>query len=231
MKLILGIDDAGRGPVIGPMILAGCLINEDLEKEFKKLKVRDSKIVPAEKREELAGIIRRRAINYEISAVSPQEIDEKLGKKFNLNKIEAVYIADIINKMNKGKGHIFVIVDCPSNNIMSWRNYLLTHIANKENLSVLCAHKADRDYVAVSAASILAKSAREKEVRKVKQILKKEFNINEDFGSGYPADPMTDAFLKKYFNILKGKGIFRESWATWKNQNAKTEQKNIFEFK
>ncbi|MBI2449486.1 ribonuclease HII [Candidatus Pacearchaeota archaeon] len=231
MKLMLGIDDAGRGPVIGPMVMAGCLINERIEDEFKKLRVRDSKLVPPKRREELASIIRKKALNYEIFTIPPDEIDDKLTKKrVNLNKIEALYAAEIVNRLNKSIEHMHVIVDCPSNNITSWRNYLLTHIKNKENLSLICAHKADRDYVAVSAASILAKSTREKEVRRLKVVLKKEFNIHDDFGSGYPSDPLTEAFLKKYFNVLKGEGIFRESWATWKNHHAKTEQRRLLDF-
>lgn len=231
MRSTLGIDDSGRGPVIGPMIMAGCLVNEDIEDEFKKLRVRDSKLVPPKKREVLAQIIRKKALNYEIFTISPSEIDEKLKKRINLNKIEAQYAAEIINKLNKSIEHMHVVVDCPSSNIASWRNYLLNHIKNKENISLLCAHKADRDYIAVSAASILAKSTREKEVKKLKLVLKKEFNIHDDFGSGYPSDPMTTSFLKKYFNVLNGKGIFRESWATWKNHNISTQQKKIFDFK
>jgi len=54
MKLLLGIDDAGRGPVIGPMILAGCMIDEATEKEFRSLGVRDSKQITPLRREFLA---------------------------------------------------------------------------------------------------------------------------------------------------------------------------------
>ena len=49
-ELIIGIDDAGRGPLIGPMALAGCLITKDMEKEFKELGIKDSKLLPAKKK-------------------------------------------------------------------------------------------------------------------------------------------------------------------------------------
>ena len=66
-QLILGIDDAGRGPLIGPMTLAGCLITEELEKEFKELGVKDSKMLTAKRREFLAGKIREKALAFHIT--------------------------------------------------------------------------------------------------------------------------------------------------------------------
>ena len=76
-KLHLGIDDSGRGPVIGPMILAGCLLDEKDEAELKKLGVKDSKQVPANKRKILADEIRKKAISWEIVVIYPQEIDAR----------------------------------------------------------------------------------------------------------------------------------------------------------
>ena len=101
-EFILGIDEAGRGPVIGPMIIAGCLINETTEKEFKKLGVKDSKELTPKRREFLAAIIREKAETFEIMIAHPTEIDEKLTSGTNLNHLEALKIAEIINKINKG---------------------------------------------------------------------------------------------------------------------------------
>ena len=97
--LKLGIDDAGRGPVIGPMILAGCLINEDVEKELKKLGVKDSKQLTPKRREFLAEIIKEKAETFEIIIIHPEEIDGKNSEGVKLNEVEAFACARIINKI------------------------------------------------------------------------------------------------------------------------------------
>jgi len=223
--LILGIDDAGRGPLIGPMVLAGCLINQDIEKEFKEAGVKDSKMLIPRKREFLAKIIREKVIAYHVTLTHPYEIDGRAKMGLNLNKIEAIKSAEIINELTKNiKEQIRVMIDCPSPNRESWRKYVLQHIHKNKNLTVACEHKADRDYVAVSAASILAKSARESEVAKIKK------KIGKDFGSGYTHDPKTIEFMKKYSKEHKKDGIFRETWATFQNHKAKKEQKKIGDF-
>src|SRR3989344_9043667 len=106
--LILGIDDAGRGPVIGPMILAGVLINEEIEKEFKKLGVKDSKQLTEKRREFLANIIREKAITFEVIIIHPEEIDSKNFEGVKLNEVEAFACARIINQINKGFDKISV---------------------------------------------------------------------------------------------------------------------------
>ncbi len=222
--LILGIDDSGRGPVIGPMILAGCLIDSELEKEFKKEGIKDSKQLTGKKREILAEIVRKKALGYHIAITSPGEIDAKTNAGINLNTIEAMKAGEIINKINQDFDKIKIIVDCPSPNIEKWRNTLKRFVEKKDNLDFVVEHKADINHIAVSAASILAKSAREKEVRQIKR------KLGVDFGSGYPADPITKKFLQEYSKKHKDSGIFRETWATWKNNNAKKEQKNLEEF-
>ena len=225
MELIIGIDDAGRGPVLGPMALAGVLVNKEIENKFKKLGVKDSKLLTSEKREELAKKIKEKAIAFYVALTHANEIDSKIKTGTNLNKVEAEKAAEIINNLTKEtEESIKVVIDCPSPNKESWRKDVLRKISRQENLLVACEHKADRDYVAVSAASILAKSAREKEI----SLLKKK--IGKDFGSGYPNDPKTIKFLKKYSEEHKKDGIFRETWATFKNHKKEKQQKKLGEF-
>ncbi|MEK6848081.1 MAG: ribonuclease HII, partial [Nanoarchaeota archaeon] len=116
--LILGIDDAGRGPVLGPMVLAGCLIDSGIEKELKSLGVKDSKQLTAEKREDIVEHIKKLALKFHISITTPIEIDEKTDKGINLNKLEAIKSAEIINALNAGEEKIKVIIDCPSPNTL-----------------------------------------------------------------------------------------------------------------
>ncbi len=215
---LIGIDDAGRGPLIGPMILAGVLIKKEEEKELKKLGAKDSKLLTHPERIKLGEVIKKRVIKSHIVKASPQEIDEYVLGGKNLNTLEAEKMAEVINTLNDGKKEIKVIVDCPSINIKKWRNTLLTFIKNKSNLTVVCEHKADFNHPVVSAASILAKVEREIEVGK----LKKEYG---NMGSGYPSDPFTKTFLREQGLRLKDSGIFRKSWATWKEMFPQSEEK------
>ena len=220
-KLILGIDDAGRGPVIGPMVLAGCLLTQEQAKILKKLDVKDSKDLTDKRREFLAEKIKETAEDFETALAYPNEIDDSLNNGTNLNTLEAIQVAKIINKINKDSREIKVIIDCPSVSIEKWRNLLKTKIKNLSNLEIVCEHKADKNYVEVSAASILAKSLREKEM----DLLKKKYG--KEIGSGYSSDIVTCTFLGKYAEKHKEDGIFRQTWSTWKNAYAKLEQKKL----
>lgn len=220
-EFILGIDEAGRGPVIGPMIVAGCLIDEATEKEFKKLGIKDSKELTQKRREFLAAIIREKAETFEVVLAYPTEIDERLNNGTNLNLLEAIKVAEIINKINKGYNKIKVIVDCPSVNICQWTDVLKTKINNLSNLEIFCEHKADKNHISVSAASILAKCLREKEMDGLREI------YGVEIGSGYTSDPSTIKFLEKNAQIHENAGIFRKTWETWRLTINKVSQRTL----
>ena len=209
-QLILGIDDAGRGPVMGPMILAVCLIDKKHERYLKNIGVKDSKDVTPKRREFLEEKIKEKAELFHIEIITADEIDHKNSEGLKLNELEAEHFAEIINQINKGEEKIKVVVDCPSPNIAKWTDYLKTKINNLTNLEISCEHKADKNHVAVAAASILAKCVREKEMKK----LKEEFG--EEIGSGYCSDPLTMRYLNKFAAKHKDSGIFRKTWITWK---------------
>ena len=212
-ELIIGIDDSGRGPLIGPMILAGVLITKEQEKILREAGVKDSKQLTHPARVKLAKIIKENSINHKIVKSFPDEIDKFVETKgLNLNTLEAKKAAEIINALNEGKERLKIILDCPSVNKMAWANKLRGFIEKKENIDIICEHKADVNHPSVSAASILAKVAREEEVEK----LKIEYKKYGDIGSGYPADPTTKKFLKEHGKELENSGIFRKTWATWK---------------
>ncbi|HKZ33789.1 MAG TPA: ribonuclease HII [Candidatus Nanoarchaeia archaeon] len=225
-KLILGIDDAGRGPVIGPMVLAGCLITEETEKELKRLGVKDSKQLTKKRRAFLEAVIREKAEAFAIQVKYPLEIDGKDHSGINLNDLEAQMAAKIINEINVPSNasgtKIKVVIDCPSTNRVKWRDTVQTKIENLSNLEVLCEHKADVNHVAVSAASILAKEEREREM----DILRKKYG--DHIGSGYSSDPRTTKFLQKNIKKLEHRGIFRKSWKTWKRAIHDLAQKKLF---
>ena len=220
-RLILGIDDAGRGPVIGPMILAGCLLDDKIETELRRLGVRDSKQLSPRRREFLAKEIKDKAIAFKVVTSSPLEIERMNKKDIKLNEVEAIKAAKIIDDLNDGKNKIKVVIDCPSVSIIRWTDYLKTKIKNLSNIEISCEHKADRNHVSVSAASIIAKSRREVEMDKIR------LKYGNEVGSGYPSDPLTVEFLKKNANKYSEDGIFRRTWKTWQKAASMTEQEKL----
>lgn len=220
---LLGIDDAGRGPILGPMYLAGVLIKESENSKLKELGAKDSKLLAHSQRIKLSKEIEKISKYYVVES-SPKKIDEAV-ETINLNTLEAMEAAEIINKLNNKKDKIKVIVDCPSVNTLAWKNKMISFIDYKENLTILCEHKADFNHPVVGAASILAKVAREESVEKIR----KEFG---NIGSGYPADPITIEFLRASGKDLEKTGIVRKTWATWKklhpSSSIKSSQKKLF---
>lgn len=216
--LICGIDEAGRGPVIGPLVMAGVLIKENHEEKLKKLGVKDSKLLPKEKREPLFKKILEIAEDYKIISLTPDVIDKILGSPTsNLNKLEAETTAEILNYLKPEKA----IIDLPDKNAERYQDYIKRRLDNEVKL--ITEHKADHNYPVVSAASILAKVTRDRYI----DFLKDQFK--EDFGSGYMADPKTQKFLEKHWNNTKVH-FFRKNWQSWKNMKAKKTQKKLGEF-
>ena len=117
MVKIIGIDDAGRGPVIGPMVLAGVLIDEFDNSKLKEMGVKDSKLLSIRNRKRVRDkIVEDYKHHLEIS--EPREIDESS----NLNYLEAVKAAMIINKLVSGLDEkVKVVLDCPSTNLSAWK--------------------------------------------------------------------------------------------------------------
>jgi len=219
MVLICGIEEAGRGPVIGPLVVCGVLVDEKDESRLKRIGVKDSKLLSGKKRTDLFPKIQKIAKDWKIITVPVQQVDAALDhEEMNLNKLEAQKMAEAINTLNPGK----VILDCPSNNIPQFVTYLMTHVKNITVDKIAAEHKADVKYLIVAAASILAKVTRDEEIEKLKN------KIGIDFGSGYPSDPKTVEFLKK--NWDKYPSIFRKSWASYKNVAESKGQKKLDEF-
>lgn len=213
--IIAGVEEAGRGPVIGPMVMAICAIDEEKISELEIIGVKDSKLIAPKNREIMFDKIKK-LCQHEIMIISPEEIDAALtDPNMNLNKLEGVISAKLIAKINANK----VILDCPSNNIPAYRDYVTSFI--KKDIEIIAEHKADLNYIIVGAASILAKVTRDRII----EYYKKE--IGHDFGSGYPSDPKTIMFLKENWNKYD---FFRKTWATYKKVAQSQSQKGLGEF-
>ena len=218
MVLICGIDEARRGPVLGPMAMCGVFIEEKDMPKLVALKPKDSKLLTSKEREKLCPEIESVLKYCKVIIMQPNEIDKAVHGHdgLNLNKLEAVKQAEILNEFNPEKA----IIDCPSNNIKSYKQQLLKLLKNKK-LELVLEHNAER-YPLVAAASIIAKVTGDAEVEK----LKKQIGI--DFGSGYMSDPKTAEFLKN--NFEKYPELFRKSWFPYKDLMNKKFQKSLSDF-
>ena len=203
MAFICGLDEAGRGPIIGPLVICGVLANEKQEKELVEMGVKDSKMLTPIQRERMFDKIKTIVEKYEIIIIEPKEIDAVVGKgkETNLNWLEADKSVEIINKLKPNTA----ILDCPSVNTKKYSDYVKAKIYGR--VDIIAEHKADQTYPIVSAASILAKVTRDDLI----QQLKKKYNV--EFGSGYPSDPLTQIFIQKNWNKYD---FFRRSWETYK---------------
>lgn len=205
--LYAGIDEAGRGCVIGPLVVAIVAAEDRDRRWFLKHNVRDSKLIPAKKRDELAERIRERCW-HKILIAEPDEIDETLyDPARSLNELEMEIMITLLrhfqSTFTNRETRILVDAISPSEKIIRERlcagsRHIVQHL-------IEARHRADRRDRTVGAASILAKSERERIIT----ALKRETRC--DFGSGYCHDARTKTFLK---TCPKGAPYVRWSWAT-----------------
>jgi len=216
---IAGIDEAGRGPCLGPLVICAAVMEEKELDKLIDIEVKDSKLMSPLQREAMFEKIKKILKKYEIIIIHPSEIDDAVKKKnkLNLNWLEAEKSAGLINSLKPDKA----IMDCPSPNIPAFSAYIKKRL-NNPKIIIQSEHKADLNYPIVSAASVIAKVTRDREIQKI------QAKIKEPIGSGYPADPITQAFLKK--NYKKYPELFRKSWACYRKLSEGRKQKKLGEF-
>jgi ribonuclease HII len=209
-----------KGPVIGPLVIAGVTFENDLE--LIENNVRDSKKITPKRREILSKKIKESAVNYEISLISASDIDH-MRKVMTLNEIEVNAFNRIIEKL---KPDICYVDAADVNNERFGKN-ILSRLSFKPD--IISKHKADDIYPIVGAASILAKTSRDEEVQMIAQELEKKLDI--PLGSGYPADPVTQKFLRKWVKTFgKLPPHTRHSWKTAQNLLKESKIKKLDEF-
>ncbi|REE28338.1 RNase HII [Methanothermobacter defluvii] len=198
---VLGIDEAGRGPVIGPLVVAGVMIPERKFSILRKMGVKDSKKLTPERRRFLARKIRRIARVFTVK-ISASDIDRMRERGFNLNDIEKIAIKRIIAEAQPER----VIIDSVDVKPERLAEEIRSHFGEIE---VIAEHGADTRYYPVAAASIIAKVERDLEIERIQ---KKNRKLG-DIGSGYPSDPRTREFLES-FTYDELPDFVRRSWAT-----------------
>lgn len=204
-ELICGIDEAGRGPVLGPMVVCGVCFNKSKLNFLSKIGVKDSKKLSKKQRSELAKLIKTNCENYKVIIVDAQEIDAREKKRITLNRLEENKMAEIINELKPD----VVYIDAADVNEERFKKSILEKLSYSPK-KIISKHKADDLFPIVSASSIIAKDLRDNII----EDLKKKYG---DFGSGYPSDIRSIEYLREWIKEKKSVPHFaRETWETTK---------------
>ena len=217
--LIAGIDEAGRGPVLGPLVLAVACIEKKDEEKLVELGVKDSKLLNVETRESQYLEIKKIVCEYGCAHIEAEEIDTLRDRK-SLNEIEAMRAGFLLNNLKKKPELVYV--DAPDTIAENFAKRIEKYISFPTIIK--SEHKADENYPIVSAASILAKVDRDEAIKK----LRAEFG---EIGSGYPHDAVTINFLNDWMQKNKSMPYFaRKSWDTARKIIEKKFQKKLGEW-
>jgi ribonuclease HII len=198
---ILGIDEAGRGSVLGPLVVCGVAVEKDRVKYLERLGLKDSKKISPKRRISLSRKIERIAECHTVN-ITARDIDTLRSRDVNLNEIEKIAINQIISNSNASTCFIDSMDVKPER--------LASELENKHSqLKVVSEHKADDRYPIVSAASIVAKVERDRAIQNIRKTY-------PNVGSGYPSDPKTIEFLKTIPHEQQEElpEFIRRSWST-----------------
>ena len=200
MKSIMGIDEAGRGCVIGPMVICGIVVRHERLEMLVELGVKDSKQLSAARRQALCGHITGIIERSFIAEIAPCEIDQE-----NINTLGLREIARMIAAAEPDE--VFIDVPARGRGIATYCQKIRA-LLPKPGVALIAENKADETYPVVSAASIIAKVTRDTMIEK----LRAEYG---DFGSGYASDPRTKKFVADcYADTGEFPEIVRHKWLT-----------------
>ncbi len=210
--IVAGVDEAGRGPVVGDMFVALVAMERDSVSMLTKFGVRDSKELSRERREELLKHILKLVRVVVVARATPREIDST-----NLNTLfsEKVARCIAIARRKLGTGFVVYVDACgdPSRISMAVKRRL--EAMGILDVEIHAMHGADKSIPVVSAASIVAKVLRDRHIDELKKIY-------GDFGSGYPSDPKTRRWLEQVVSKGEIPPIVRKKWSSVKRLSTKT---------
>jgi ribonuclease HII len=180
--MMCGIDEAGRGSVMGPLVVGSVCIGSD--SPLRDIGVKDSKKLSPAVRERMFDLITDACVSTCTVIASAADIDER-RKRLSLNVIELEMFVEAVSGMKAD----VVYADCPDADESGFSGIMMARL---NGTKVIAEHKADDTYPVVSAASIIAKVTRDR----MMDSISKEFGIN--VGSGYPSDHYTMDFIEKW---------------------------------
>ena len=199
--LVLGLDEAGRGSLLGPLVVGGFLVSEQRTERLRELGVRDSKQLSAARREEVYRFLAREGRRFSI-ALPPTRIDAFV-RHGRLNELEARAFGRLVRRSGAHR----VIVDACDPVAERFGRAIRTW--SGASVPIVAEHRADETYPVVAAASIVAKVRRDRAIQRLRDAL------GPSLGSGYPSDPRTVAFVREL--LLDGRPApdwVRRSWRT-----------------
>jgi len=200
---VAGVDEAGRGSAIGPLVVAGASFPSERIGTLVELGVKDSKQLTAKRRLELAPQIEALAIGVRYFDLQPCSIDSVVNrgvKLKRLNYLEATAMARVLRELDPEEAY----VDASDVDEARYGETILRLLPAKPKL--ISKHKADSTYPVVSAASVLAKVRRDALVA----ALRVEYG---DFNSGYPSDDRAIEWLETWYREHRSwPSIVRHSW-------------------
>lgn len=217
--MTFGVDEAGRGCVIGPLVMAAVGVEERTVPNLVEAGVRDSKRLTPRSRVRIALSIRRIARVVETRRISASRIDRLRGKGVSLNEIEAMLVGSILSKHHRG---VFY-VDSVDRDCERFRMMILRHAPGFKGILVV-RNYLDESNPMVGAASIIAKVERD---RAVKSLLKKA-GLTEC--SGYSSDPSTARVVEQLLRSGSRASILRRSWSTVERIRARLNQDSLSRF-
>lgn len=214
MIIKIGLDEAGRGCVLGSLYVGAVVFESSSdEKYFKSLGVKDSKQLTPEKRESLFSEISKHCF-YGKRIIETDAIDSG-----NLNDLEFDAMLSVVTSIIRRyedasitEPDFHIYIDCPIRDTNEHAEMISNALPHPCSVKVTSEHKADDKYIVVGASSIVAKVLRDRQIDEIKQKYVEEYG---DIGSGYPSDWKTKQFLQEFF---KKNGSFpietRMKWGT-----------------
>ena len=193
---VCGVDEAGRGSMLGPLVIAGITISRSKINLLKKQGIRDSKKLSPAMRERLYKKIINTVDDYYVVKIPPRIVDKSVFNH-SLNHLEAKYMAKVISKLSPSTAFVD---SCDVNSKRFGRE--ISKLTT--NTKIRSYHHADSKFITVSAASILAKVSRDRAITRLRK--------KHDIGSGYPSDPKTKVFVKKSIRKNQNLTFLRKSW-------------------
>ncbi len=221
--IIAGGDEAGRGAVIGPLVISVIAISKSKEQKLSSIGVRDSKLLTRKKREFLYDEIASMAEEVKVYKITNDEINRAMAGGVSLNGLEALNFARLIDDLSVAPKRIYldspdVVEDKFGIRVCLFSKRTMTvngssGISNpvvgvQEAIRLISEHKSDIKYPVVSGASIMAKVARDDEIERIAD------EVDIDIGSGYPSDSKTINAIKNNLKDEKLSSYLRNRWKT-----------------